>query len=150
MEQELASIAKFILTAVGNGVQPYYRNLPEGFRYPAVYFPVPEITTGGDTFSTYRADYIWFVTFIHGSNQDAYKLASTALNTIQQNRRLVPLLSESGSQADKRYVRLHDPSLRMTAENTAVLVIEFTSRRTYTDKRGNMMTSYDLNKYIKK
>ena len=150
MEQELASIAKFILSAVGNNVQPYYRNLPESFRCPAVYFPVPEVTTSGDTFNTYSADYIWFVTFIHSSKQDAYELASTALNTIQQNRRLVPLLSELGSQVGKKYIRLHDPSLRVTAENTAVLVVKFTSRRPYTDKKGNMMNSYGLNKYIKK
>ena len=56
IEQELASIIKFVLDATDDPA-PYYHNIPEDFFVPAVYFPTPEITTGGETFLTYRMEY---------------------------------------------------------------------------------------------
>ena len=149
MEQEAGSTAKYILTAVGNGVQPYYRNLPENFQYPSVFFPVPDVTTGSDTFSTYRSDYSLFITFFHGSKQEAYELALTALTAIKKNRNLVPLLDETGKQIGKRFLRLKDPEIRCTSENTATLVIRYTTRKKYNDARGVKVTDYYLNTYLK-
>ena len=150
MEQEVGSTAKYILTAVGNGVHPYYRNLPENFQYPAVYFPVPEVDTSNATFDTYFSDYLLMVTFFHASKQDAYELALTALTAIKQNRNLVPLLDNSGKQIGSKYLRLKDPKIRCTSENTAVLVISFTTRKPYTDNRGRSITSFYTNQYLKK
>lgn len=149
MEQEVGSTANFILKAVGNGVQPYYRNLPESFRYPAVYFPVPEVTTKADTFDNYRSDYSLYVTFFHSSKQEAYELALTALTAIKQKRNLVPLLDSSGKQIGKRSLRLGDPEIRCTAENTAILVVRFTTRKPYVDAKGTKSVSINVNKYLK-
>ena len=149
MEQEVGSTANFILKAVGNGVHPYYRNLPESFHYPAIYFPVPEVTTKADTFDNYRSDYSLYVTFFHSSKQEAYELALTALTAIKQKRNLVPLLDSSGQQIGKRSLRLDDPEIRCTAENTAVLVIRFTTRKPYVDVRGPVSKSYNVNRYLK-
>lgn len=149
MEQELASIAKYIITTIGNSVHPYYRNLPENFRYPAVYFPVPDITTDSDTFSTYRSDYVWCVTFFHNSKQEAYELALTALTAIKRDRNLVPLLASTGAQVGKRLLRLNDPSLRCTSENSAMLVISLAVRKNYKDTSGSKVATFNVSKYLK-
>ena len=149
MEQELASIAKFMLTGVGNGVSPYYRELPESFRVPAVYFPTPDIATGADTLNTYRADYQWRISFICSDQQDAYRLGQTALTAIKKNRDLVPLLDTTGSQLGKRFFRLKDPELRVGTGNTVFLNLRFTVRKSYTDKRGTKVATYDFNEFLK-
>ena len=46
LEQEMASIIKFVLDRAG-GPSPYYWNVPRHFCVPAAYFPTPEIDTGG-------------------------------------------------------------------------------------------------------
>lgn len=149
MEQELASIAKFILTALGSGVYPYYRELPESFRVPAVYFPTPDITMGADTLNTYRADYQWRISIICSDQQDAYRLGQTALTAIKKNRDLVPLLDAEGSQLGKRFFRLKAPELRVGTGNTVFLNLRFTVRKSYTDKRGTTVATYDFNKFLK-
>ena len=149
MEQEVGSTARYILTAVGNSVHPYYRNLPESFQYPAVYFPVPEVSTRNATFDTYFSDYILSVTFFHSSKQEAYELALTALTAIKQHRNLVPLLDSTGKQIGNRYLRLDNPKIHCTSENTATLVIQFTTRKPYTDNRGRNVTSFYTNRYLK-
>lgn len=150
MEQEMASIAKFILDAVGNGVYPYYRELPEDFRVPAVYFPTPDVTMGNDTFETYRADYIWLVNFTCSNQQDAYQLGQTALTAIKKNRNLVPLIDQQGKQIGKRFFRLYNPELRSAEGNTVTLKFRFTVRKSYTDKSGSRILVYNLNTILKK
>lgn len=149
MEQELASIAKFILNAVGSNVYPYYRELPEDFRVPAVYFPVPDITTGNDTFDTYRADYLWLVTFTCSNQQDAYQLGLTALTAIKKSRNLVPLLNASGNQIGKRYFRLDSPQLKAADGNTVTLKLRFTIRKSYDEKRGEKVMFFNVDKFLK-
>lgn len=56
LEQELASIMKYTLDAAGTPT-PYYYRVPQHFMVPAVYFPLPEIVSGGETFLTYNLDY---------------------------------------------------------------------------------------------
>lgn len=55
LEQDLASIMRF-LTEKSGSPAPYYNNVPEQFRIPAVYFPRPEIGSSGDTLNTYALD----------------------------------------------------------------------------------------------
>lgn len=57
LEQDLASIMRFLTIHSGNPA-PYYKNVPEQFCVPAVYFPRPEIGSSGDTFSTYALDFL--------------------------------------------------------------------------------------------
>lgn len=73
LEQDLASIMSFLTIHSGNPA-PYYKNVPEQFRVPAVYFPRPEIGSSGDTFSTYALDFSLFVKFFHKTKEEAYEL----------------------------------------------------------------------------
>ncbi|MCX4265958.1 MAG: hypothetical protein OSJ64_03975, partial [Firmicutes bacterium] len=59
LEQELASIMKYLLDTADNP-SPYYWQVPQNFVVPAIYFPIPEIVSGGETFLTYKLDYAWY------------------------------------------------------------------------------------------
>lgn len=84
LEQEIASIMMFVLGRTGNPT-PYYYEVPEGFLVPAVYFPVPEIVSRGDTFATYALEYNWYIKFFHSSTLLSHEMALTALTAIKEN-----------------------------------------------------------------
>ena len=82
IEQEMASIIKFVLDRAG-GPAPYYWNVPQHFTVPAAYFPPPEIETGGETFLTYNVDYAWYIKIFHKTAQGAYALGNAVTQAIR-------------------------------------------------------------------
>lgn len=146
MEQELASIFSFVLKSADNP-QPYYRDIPQDFTVPAVYFPVPEISTDGDTFNTYGAEYDWYIKFFHSTTQEAYSLALKALTAIKENRNLIPLLDENGAKIGG--IRIKDPDLRIADECAVQLTIRFVSRRLYAKINGPKVQNFDVDMKIK-
>lgn len=148
LEQELASIFGFVLTAAGNPY-PYYRDLPQDFRVPAAYFPIPEIITSGDTFSSYGAEYDWYIKFIHSETQEAYEIALSALTALKEARNLVPLRAQDGKLTGKG-VRIKDPELRTLDKGVVQLKIRFVSRRPYNASTASRMRSYDMRAAYKK
>lgn len=148
IEQELASIFGFVLQAAGNPM-PYYRNLPQDFSVPAAYFPIPEITTSGDTFNDYGAEYDWYIKFIHSETQEAYEMALNALTAIKEARNLIPLRSQDGKLTEKG-VRIKDPELRTIDDGVVQLKIRFISRRPYSRSATSRIKSYDMRAAYKK
>ena len=136
-EQELASIAKFVIEASGNP-QPYYNNIPQNFQYPSVYFPMPEISAKGDTLKTYAADYAWYIKFFAQSREEAYKLAFRAFTQISRKRCLIPIYNQDGSKAGKG-IRIALPSVKVIDEGVAQLEITFRSYRPYEEIDGEKM-----------
>ena len=118
LEQEIASAIRFILDST-NEPTPYYHSIPEGFLVPAVYFPPPEIASGGDTLLTYSLEYSWYVKFFNKDTQSAEALAFTALVALKRRRNVVPLIDETGALAGRGF-RMRDPSLK-PLENAAQL-----------------------------
>lgn len=147
MEQELASIFSFVLKSA-DSPQPYYRNIPQDFVVPSVYFPVPEITTCGDTFNTYGAEYDWYIKFLHSTTQEAYSLALKALTAIKENRNLIPLLDENGAKNGEG-IRIKDPDLRIVDECAVQLTIRFVSRRQYIQSNGPKSQDFAIDVKIK-
>jgi len=147
LEQELASIMKFILDATDSPA-PYYHTIPENFLVPSVYFPTPEITSDGETFLTYRLDYVWYISFFHSTTQDAYSMALKALTAIKESRNLIPLISDTGATTGK-WLRIRDPELKKVADGAYRLVIEFASRRPYRKQSAEYAQSFTVNQSIK-
>ncbi len=141
LEQELASIIKYTLDNSGVSA-PYYYSVPEGFIVPAVYFPAPEITSRGETFSTYALEYVWFIKFFHSTTQDAYALALKVLTALKKQRNLVPLLNEDGSKTGE-YLRLNDPSVKAVDTGVAQLALTWTSRRPYDREKVQKMVVWE-------
>lgn len=147
LEQEMASVIKFILDKAGNPY-PYYWNVPEHFAVPAIYFPPPEITTGGETFLTYNADYVWYVIFFDRSSQAAYTLAYPVLLALRARRNLIPLIDEKGEETAYN-VRTKDPELRVLDDGAAQLTIEWRNRRPYNADETEKMQTYTVENWKK-
>lgn len=143
IEQELASIIKFVLDATGNPA-PYYHNIPEDFYVPAAYFSTPEITTGGETFLTYRMEYDWYIHFIHSTTEDAHAMALKAITAIKESRNLIPLIGMDGAKTGDG-IRINDPSLRVVDRGVVRLMIRFVSRRPYAKAEGSAAQEFLIN-----
>ncbi len=146
MEQELASIFSFVLKSA-DSPQPYYRDIPQDFTVPSVFFPVPEIATRGDTFNTYGTEYDWYIKFFHSTTQEAYSLALKALTAIKENRNLIPLLDENGAKIGG--IRIKDPDLRIADECAVQLTVRFVSRRPYIHTSGMKVQDFAVDLKIK-
>lgn len=140
LEQELASIMKYTLDKAEK-TSPYYYEVPRHFTVPAVYFPTPEITTGGETFLTYRMEYVWRIIFFHKSSHKAYALGLEVLTAIKGNRNLIPLITQTGEEAEEGGIRLDDPELKVLDSGAAQLTLSWISRRPYNDTAAGAQRS---------
>ncbi len=143
IDQELASIIRFILGAIPEAA-PHYFDTPKDFAVPAVYFPAPTFTSGGDTFLTYAFDYTWNIEVFHRTTEDAISLARLAAAAIMANRRLIPLVDEAGAPTGKG-LRLHDPRVGKSGMLAASLTLGWASRRPYKAEDTQKMMTYILN-----
>lgn len=131
LEQEVASVMAFALREAGDP-HPYYWDVPEDFERPAIYFPQPEIDTGGDTLGTYASDYEWYINFFADTTEEAHAIARRVLTALKRAKNYVPLLNEDGTESGKK-LRLKDPSLKRGDTGVSQLTIGWTSRRSYAD-----------------
>ena len=81
MDQEIASAARFILSAV-EGAHPYYWEMKQDFYVPAVYFPTPEVETAGDSVDAYRMSFTWYVKMFAATDDEAHGMAFAAMTAI--------------------------------------------------------------------
>lgn len=144
LEQEIASIMKFVLDGAGKPA-PYYWEVPAHFSVPSAYFPMPEIDTGGETFLTYNMDYSWYIKIFHRTKEGAYSLGLSVITAIKAARNLVPLISEDGSEIEGNWVRLDDPKLKILDDGAAQLSINWRSRRPYNDTTAEAQRSQSFN-----
>lgn len=147
LEQEIASIMAFALHYADNP-SPYYWNVPEKFCYPAMYFPQPEITTGGETMRTYAMRYSWYINIFSDTTEKAWALAWKVLTALKQQRNLVPLLNEDGSKSNSG-LRLNDPSAKVIDNGVAQLTLTWTSRRPYDCEEVQKMMVWEAESYLK-
>lgn len=147
LEQEIASIMAFALQYADNP-SPYYYDVPENFQYPAMYFPQPEIGTGGETMRTYAMRYSWYINIFCKTTEDAFALAWQVLTALKRKRNLVPLLNEDGSKAGGG-LRLDDPSVKVVDNGVAQLTLSWTSRRPYDTENVQKMIEWEAAENIK-
>lgn len=144
LEQEMASIIKFVLDKAG-GPSPYYWNVPQNFSVPAAFFPTPEIDTGGETFLTYYMDYVWFIKLFHKTGQGAYSLGYEAMAAMRAARNMIPLIAEDGSEVAGSWVRINDPQLKVLDDGAAQLTISWRSRKPYRDTAEGVTQARSFN-----
>lgn len=130
IEQEMASIARFVLNQCGE-ISPYYWNVPESFLVPAVFFDTPEMTSGGETFLTYWSHYLWHIRFYSHSKQQAWNMCKDVFHAIKRARNLIPLIDLEGEEIENEGIRIDDPSMNALDENSALLTVSWKSRRPY-------------------
>lgn len=147
LEQEIASLMKYVLLHGGNPL-PYYDEVSEDFLVPAAYFPPPEVDSKGDTLLTYALGYTWPVKFFHADTPSAYALGLSVLTALQGGKNVVPLIDESGAYTGRGF-RLKDPSLKRIdgAAGAVQLTLSWDSPRPYRGRGAQKMMAYDLNMY---
>ncbi|MCC8136257.1 MAG: hypothetical protein LIO40_06270 [Ruminococcus sp.] len=145
LEQEIASIMAFALKYADNP-RPYYYNVPESFQYPAMYFPQPEISTGGETFRTYAMRYAWYIKIFCDTTENAYEQAWKVLTALKRQRNLVPLIDEDGEYIAGcgNKLRLDDPSIKTIDTGAAQITLTWTSRRPYAYDEAEKMTEWEV------
>ena len=134
LNQEMASVIHYILGKIGE-IKPYYNEIPEGFRLPAVYFPPPGISSRGDTLSSYALGYTWLIRFYHEDTPSAYNLGLPALEAIQGTRGLIPLIDETGADTGRCF-RVNNPALHRTDGKIGLAQLELSwdSPRLYDER----------------
>lgn len=129
LEQELASIARFIFD--NTGIQAvYYNEMPESFQTPSLYFPVPEVMTRGDTMNSYALVYSWYVKVFDKRSNTAYNKAFNVLNAIKRKRNLIPLINPDGTLAGGG-IRVKDPRLSKLDTGVVQIQIDWDSIRSF-------------------
>lgn len=131
LEQEAASVMAFALRTAGD-INPYYWDVPQDFKRPAMYFPQPEIDTGGDTLGTYASEYAWYINVFADTTEEAHGIARRVLIALKRAKNYVPLLNGDGTESGKK-LQLKDPSLKRGDTGVAQLTIKWTSRRSYAE-----------------
>lgn len=149
LEQEIASIIKYVLNKAGSP-SPYYDEVPEGFLVPAVYFPTPEISSKGDTLSTYALSYVWFIKLFHKDTPSAHMLGVNVLTALQSGHCRIPLITNDGTETARAF-RLKDPSMKAIdgANGVVQLTLTWDSPRPYVSPEAQKMMVYDLDMYTR-
>jgi len=129
LEQEIASIMRFALHYAENP-KPYYYDVQEGFEFPAMYFPQPEINTRGETFRTYASEYVWYINVMCETTEEAHRRAFLVLDALKRGRNLVPLVDEQGEYTGEK-LRLNDPSIKTIDTGVVQITVDWVSRRPY-------------------
>lgn len=129
LEYEIASAERRIIDLCGD-VTPYYWEIPENFKVPSVYFPMPEVESKGDTLTTYRLEFVWYIKCFASTSQEAYDMALGVVNGIRASRNAIPIINPDGSE-EGRFFRLRDPTLKLLERGTCQITIRWRSSRDY-------------------
>ena len=142
LEQEIASIMRFALQYAENP-KPYYYDVQEGFEFPAMYFPQPEINTQGETFRTYRNEYVWYINVMCETTEEAHRKAFLVLDALKRGRNLVPLVDEQGEYTGEK-LRLNDPSTKPIDTGVVQITLNWSSRRPYDAEAAEKMQYWEV------
>lgn len=148
LEQEIASIIRFMLDNSGNP-SPYYYRIPQSFAVPAAYFPVPEIDTGAETLTSYNMDYTMFVKYFAKTSEGSYILGQMIAEYIRRKRNKIPLIDIDGSVVKGKYVRLRDPSIKLLDDGACQVQISWRSTRLYDAEVYEKMMTFEANYHMK-
>ena len=100
LEQEIAALVYFMESL---GVKPYFRELPDGFATPSVYFPPPEVDGNQFSISTYENLFTVFIKVFGRTSMESYNLASKIVKSIQSRRKPIPLYDENGKLTGRNF-----------------------------------------------
>ena len=100
LEQEIAALVYFMESLC---VKPYFRELPDGFATPSVYFPPPEVDGNQFSISTYENLFTVFIKVFGRTSMESYNLASKIVKSIQSRRKRIPLYDENGKLTGRNF-----------------------------------------------
>lgn len=148
IEQETASIIKYIQKTIGNSVQYLYHKIPEDFTKPTVYFPVPEFRTRLSSVGYYNVSYMWLIKIFAPETEEAYVYAREIVLAMAKDRFLIPLAEEDGTSGNKNFY-VQEPEISKADNGVYTVEIDWDSARPYTQKEVLKMQRHFDNIYHK-
>ena len=144
MEQELASIVKFVTSAAGHPREYYCDEVLEGFELPAVYYPLPRLLTGGDSLEAYGVFYTLDVKFFAKSSAEAYEMGLAALTAIRGRKCWIPLVEMRGCVFLDDEFWIKSAELRVLEAGVAQLTLKWDVRRCYAEEEAEKVTRANI------
>ncbi len=129
LQDEIGSIMKYCHTL--NPVKIYSERIPQNMAIPSMYFPVPLVSSSGDTFSSYRNSYQLFIKVFAGTSPEAHNKAHIIAEGIRKARCIIPVLSAVGPPTGM-YMRLNgDIQTKELDDGVAQVALKWDSRYPY-------------------
>ncbi|HWR07102.1 hypothetical protein [Sporomusa sp.] len=129
LQDEIGSIMKSCHTL--NPVKIYPERIPQNMSIPSMYFPVPLVSSSGDTFSTYRNSYQLFIKVFACTTQEAHNKAHIIAEGIRKARCVIPVISQAGPPTGL-YMRLSsDIQTKELDDGVAQITLKWDSRYPY-------------------
>lgn len=149
LQDELASIIGYFYSR--QPIEFYTDRMPEDFFVPSMYFPLPVMSSGGDTLYGYKNTYQLFVKFFANRTPDALQAAGKIAESLKRKRFLIPLLSKEDGAATGRFVRLDaGMDIKELSEGIAQLSLKWRSRYPYErevyEKMGKLYLTVNMKK----
>ncbi len=100
LETEIAALVRFMDPL---NLKTYFKELPEGFATPSVYFPPPEVSSGTHSLSAYSNVFSLFMKVFGKNSAESYYYASQIEKSILGRRSSIPLYDKDGKPAGKSF-----------------------------------------------
>lgn len=142
LEQEMASIAKFILSTA-NMAKPYYNRIQEGFVIPSIFFPPAEIESSAFSLSSHEITYAWVVKFFGYNTENANSMAIQAMYEIVRNRCIIPLYDLAGNLTGVK-IHIKYPEAKIIEEGVAQLYIQWSVVRSNIEDVRPKACNYEI------
>ena len=146
LQNELGSIMKYFHNI--NPVAIYTDTMPQGFKSPSMYFPVPIVFSFGDTFSTYKNSYQMFVKFFGKTTREAFEKAQEVTEVLKKAKMIIPYLNGDGSFSGG-YLRINKTQVKELEEKVIQVTLDWDSRYPYDKEVYEKMEALNLDLIIK-
>lgn len=146
LQDELGSIMKYFYNI--NPVTIYTDTMPQGFKLPSMYFPVPIVLSSGDSLSTYKNSYQMFIKFFGKTTREAFQEAQKAAESLKKARMIIPYLNPDGSFSGG-YLRLNKGQVKELEEKVVQLTLDWDSRYPYDREVYEKMGQFFLDTIVK-
>ena len=130
LEQEIASLVHFMKPL---NLKTYFRELPNDFATPSVYFPPPEVDGNQFSVSTYENLFTVFIKIFDRTSMESFNVASKLVKAIQSRRKRIPLYDENGKLTGKNF-RVIKLNARNIDTGVTQLQISWKTHTTYDDE----------------
>lgn len=148
IENEIGSIIKYVQKVIGDDIQYLYHKIPEDFKKPSVYFPVPEFRTRPSSVGYYNVSYMMLIKVFAPSTEDAYMYASKIAFAMAKDRFLIPLVYEDNINRNKNFY-VQEPEISKADSGVYTVEIDWDSARIYNEKEVLKMQKHFENIYNK-
>lgn len=118
--QVLASAVKYVQENCEEELNFYFDEIPENFLVPALYFPVPQVTSKKVTLASYASTLFFEVWFLAKDEWKAYSYARNVQEYLLQAGCVLPVVEKDGTLADW-FLRVTEPEVQKIDQRTIQL-----------------------------